>query len=1490
MSHSATIPIPQTAFARAIFTLETVESLSKTAWAIILGRYAGSDMVTLEEHAEDDSDIDPTVHHLDINSSRQLAALVQQVSQISPLCPPRESFESHGTSYSKLHAAGGYIADNASHILLGIKDHSRGVSIWKDDAEIFDSEELNSHSIACTVTVEGKVVREHYHSSRHQETTHLVNLHVETVGSPSSNQKHLRRVAIHFQNVLRTLIAKCNDKSESALKVALSRCFEITPDEIDEIVTWNQAAATPHYGPIHYIIEQQAIQRPDAPAIDAWDGQLSYAQLWQESSKLAQQLVSRGIVLETLVPFCFEKSAWAIVTMLGILKAGGAFVPLDPSWPRSRLEHIVTKSQAHLIVTSPKMASVCRELVEDLLVLDGFNHESELELLPEVEVSSDNLAYVLFTSGTTGQPKGALIEHENLSTSTIGIGGFAHMGPDTRIFQFTSYGFDAIFIETMSVLVHGGCICVPADSERLDDPIHGIQRMNVNTIFFTPSFLSTMRPEALVETTKVHTVITGGENLPVHMMETWRRDFQFVNAYGPTECCIATVMSNVSKSIPAQGKIGRAISGKTWIVDYENDHVLAPVGAVGELLLQGPAVGRGYLDGAKKTAEAWTDASCFSWGHLSNTAGSERIYRTGDLVRYNAQGEIFYIGRKDTQVKLHGQRIELGEIEYHLRQHICSPLQVIAEMITRDGPEEGSRVIAALLWTTDDPILDLSDLQTNKGQVLSHLGQFVAELDQKLSKALPRYMVPSVYIPVPHVPLTSSGKLDRRTLRTFAESSHAQPFKMSIQSQSTSLNLTEIELELSHLWSKFLNLPSDTYLGPEHNFFHLGGNSITAIKMVAAARQANLSLRVQDIFKAPTLSKMASLTTRLDQTSNSASFSQPLEPFSLIDSDHDRLIMEAAKQCNVDAHMIEDILPCTPAQEFYMDSTTYFTDARERSPIGLADHFIYHIRPDVDPWNLRAAWDKVSLEHAILRTRLILNPADENMYQVLVHENEAEPVTWRHIFDTDLDEYLAYDMQDHFGFGQRLVRLALVHSTTCRFNDEGEHIGFDKVAHLVLSIQHAICDAWMMRLLFEEVERVYESIYDIRLGYPLPPGQNLPDGMKYRASATRKSTTPWVKFGNLIKYMRDVPTYPATQTLEGGGDQAAAKFWKEHLAGAIVKPFPRPPPAASGSSMPSASQHELNTIFTKTIHLSQSSPVNGSVGSSAQNGITISTAIYGALGLLIGIYTSAPDVILHLTRSGRDIALPGVENIIAPTMTRHPLRIYVGDKEDDTRTVGDFFHTIQNDLSNMVEYQFTAWSEIQRLLGTDPTDVNGLLGCRSSYLVNLVPLEDEHNHTANGKGQDKRSRKEPIHSLISEGTFTPMPAGFYTSFVVSADGRTITATVRYDNRVFRAGGVEKLLGGFEALLGRVLGVSASPALNGAGSGDAGGDDLGKSRVDGGGEMTAPEVGESLPSKVEEGENKQGLGERLVDVKMWISGKSGPMGPGLLLPSEDELYC
>ncbi|KAK4210205.1 hypothetical protein QBC37DRAFT_448649 [Rhypophila decipiens] len=1432
MSHSATIPIPQTAFARAIFTRETVESLSKTAWAIILGRYAGSDTVTLEEHAEHDSDIDPIIHHLDVNSSRQLAALVQQVSQIS------------GSSYSKLHAAGGSIADNASHILLGIKDHSRGVSIWKDDADIFDSEDLDSHVIACTVTVEGKVLREHHHTSRHQETTHLVNVHVETVGSPSSNQKHLRRVAIHFQNVLRTLIAKSNDKSESALKVPLSRCFEITPDEIDEIATWNQAAATPHYGPIHYIIEQQAIQRPDAPAIDAWDGQLSYAQLWQESSKLAQQLVSRGIVLETLVPFCFEKSAWAIVTMLGILKAGGAFVPLDPSWPRSRLEHIVTKSQANLIVTSPKMASVCRGLVEDLLVLDGFNQESELEVVPEVEVSSDNLAYVLFTSGTTGQPKGALIEHENLSTSTIGIGGFAHMGPETRIFQFTSYGFDAIFIETMAVLVHGGCICVPADSERLDDPIHGIQRMDVNTIFFTPSFLSTMRPEALIETTKVHTVITGGENLPVHMMETWKRDFHFVNAYGPTECCIATVMSNVTKSTPAQGRIGRAISGKTWIVDHENDDVLAPTGAVGELLLQGPAVGRGYLDDAKKTAEAWTDTSCFSWGHLSNTTGSERIYRTGDLVRYNAQGEIFYIGRKDTQVKLHGQRIELGEIEYHLRQHLSSPLQVIAEMITRDGPEEGSKVIAALLWTTDDPIRDLSDLQTNQGQVnsLSHLGQFVAELDQKLSKTLPRYMVPSVYIPVPHVPLTSSGKLDRRALRTFAESSHAQSFKMSAQSQSTSSYLSEMELELSHLWSKFLSLPSDRSLSPEDSFFHLGGNSIIAIKMVAAGRQANLSLRVQDIFKAPTLSKMASLTTRLDHTSNSASFSQPLEPFSLIDADHDSLIMEAAKQCNVDAHIIEDILPCTPAQQFYMDSTTYFTYARERSPIGLADHFVYHIRPDVDPWNLRAAWDQVSLEHAILRTRLILNPADGKMYQVLVHENEAEPVTWRHVFNTDLDEYLAYDKRNHFGFGQRLVRLALIHSTTCRFNDEGEHIGFDKVAHLVLSIQHAICDAWMMRLLFEEVER----------------------------------------------YMRDAPTYRGTQILQGGADQPAAKFWKEHLAGAVVKPFPRPPSttAETGSSVPPASQHELNTIFTKTIHLSQSSPANGSAGSSsAQNGITISTAIYGALGLLMGIYTSAPDVILHLTRSGRDIALPGVENIIAPTMTRHPLRIRVGDtdkQDDDNRTVGDFFHAIQNDLSTMVEYQFTGWSEIQRLLGTDAEeDVNGLLGCRSSYLVNLVPLDDEeaeHDHTgyrSNGRGEGQKLRKQSIHALISEGTFMPMPAGFYTSFGVSADGRTIIATVRYDNRVFRVGGVEKLLGGFEAVLGALLGVAPLPASNVVGSGD----DLGG--VKGRGEVTAA---------VEEGENRQGLGERLVDVKMWISGKSGPMGPRLVLPSEKELYC
>ncbi|KAL7771437.1 hypothetical protein CFE70_001380 [Pyrenophora teres f. teres 0-1] len=437
---------------------------------------------------------------------------------------------------------------------------------------------------------------------------------------------------------------------------------------------------------IHDLFAEQVLAQPNAPAICAWDGKMSYSVLDNLSTTLAGYLVKIGVKPEDVVPLCFEKSMWTVVAMLAVLKAGGAFAPLDPDHPASRHKEILRQTSARVVLVSAQHSARWASSSCHVVTLSEASiSQLTADDLPNFSATPGNAAYILFTSGSTGIPKGVVLEHRAVSTSCLGHGRAFGITDQSRVLQFTSYTFDFCMAEIITTLLYGGCICVPSDRDRRSDLAKAINAMGANWALLTPSVAQLLNPSD-VPTLKI--LVIGGEQVTSTDWNRWPTSVQLINGYGPTECCIVCAGYTTTQAFTT-GTIGRAIASVSWVVDPENHHKLAPLGSVGELLVEGPILARGYLNDAEKTAAAFIEDPAWLMDGCQGYAGRHgRLYKTGDLVQYNDDGNLICLGRKDSQVKLRGQRIELGEIEHHLRECLPEATQMAVEVIL---PSEESK-------------------------------------------------------------------------------------------------------------------------------------------------------------------------------------------------------------------------------------------------------------------------------------------------------------------------------------------------------------------------------------------------------------------------------------------------------------------------------------------------------------------------------------------------------------------------------------------------------------------------------------------------------------------------------------------------------------------------------------------------------------------------------------------------------------------------------
>jgi amino acid adenylation domain-containing protein len=586
------------------------------------------------------------------------------------------------------------------------------------------------------------------------------------------------------------------------------------------------------------MFEAQVSNAPDRPAVFFEKQFLTFAQLNSQANQLAHYLESLGVKPGTLVGICTERSLEMVVGLVGILKAGAAYVPMDPFYPKERLALVLSDTRMRVLLSQHRVATQLPEHETTVLCLDS--QRTSISQMsdgnPIIKLSSDHPAYVIYTSASTGRPKGVEITHGALVNFVKTASGSFALSPEDRVLQFASISFDAAVEEIFPCLIRGATLVLRTDS-MLDSVSLFLQKCRdwQITVLDLPTaywhqLIETVYSQELSLPETVRLVIIGGERAIPERVREWQasaeRRIRLVNTYGPTEATVTCTIAELTEfervtACSDEIPIGRPISNvQTYVLDKHLNPT--PIGVCGELHIGGAGLARGYINRPEVTAEK------FLPNPFSDEPGA-RLYRTGDLARYLADGNLEFVGRIDNQVKIRGFRIEPGEIESMLLQH--SSVRDAVVLAREVGP--GDKRLVAYVITKDAPD--------------------VGVLRNFLREKLPDYMVPSVWVLMDSLPLTPTGKVDRKALPA--------PDMSRLELQSVFVAPRSLlEEKVAAIWAEVLKLKK---IGIDDNFFDLGGHSLLGVQVGARLQQAlQVDITLRDLFENPTV---ASLATRIEQ-------------------------------------------------------------------------------------------------------------------------------------------------------------------------------------------------------------------------------------------------------------------------------------------------------------------------------------------------------------------------------------------------------------------------------------------------------------------------------------------------------------------------------------------------------------------------------------------------------------------------------------------------
>jgi amino acid adenylation domain-containing protein len=703
---------------------------------------------------------------------------------------------------------------------------------------------------------------------------------------------------------------------------------------------------------VHHTIQQRCLEQPSAQAVCAWDGDFTFNELNQLSSNLAEELVDHGVGVESPIALYLEKSRWTPVAILGVLKAGATFVLLDASHPSARLQTICEDSQSSLVLASSSLLSKATDLSSCVIEIGDrlLTYRTLTVRSQTVEVSSNNAAYIVFTSGSTGKPKGIVVDHSSLSTSLQSLLSRCDITSTTRLLQFASHAFDIAVLDLLLALIAGGCVCIPSDAERTSDITCAMNRMRVTCAVTTPTVA---RMFDLDELPHFKALCLGGESVSTADLMMWHNKVRTISLYGPAECTLACTAGEPMTMASNPRNIGFGSGCVPWIVDRSDYRRLVPDGVVGELLLEGPIVARGYLNNPPQTSVSFVKPP--SWLAALRAGGPPpRLYKTGDMVRYAEDGSLIFVGRTDDQVKIRGQRLELGEVEVQVSSAFSED-HVLVELVNRSG----FPVLVAFVLQSH-----LEEAPRGSYGSLLHppskaFYDSIRSGISHLKMTMPSYMIPSAFLPLATLPKGSTGKTDRRRLREHAASlSEVELEAYIIAGMSRRAPSTPLETRLQELVARSLNKPTAN-IPLDEDVFQIGMDSMKAMQLVAAGRRDGVRFSVQMLFQYPRLSDLAAALkqkTDIDRT--------PVKPSPLLE-----FADEICAEWCLDPSEVVNIAPATYYQ-------------RDMIKIHHLAHISIHFSRPIDQARLQSAFVATIERHPVLRT--IFVPFQQTFVQVVL--------------------------------------------------------------------------------------------------------------------------------------------------------------------------------------------------------------------------------------------------------------------------------------------------------------------------------------------------------------------------------------------------------------------------------------------------------------------------------------------------------------------------
>ncbi len=691
-------------------------------------------------------------------------------------------------------------------------------------------------------------------------------------------EETIKRMMVHFENLLKSIVY------DSGLPI--NDLPMLTEKEEVQILKAFNATTVPYPADqtVVDLFEAQVEKAPDAIASVFQSTSLSYKELNERSNQLAHYLKEQGVQSDTLVGICLERSQDMIVGILGVLKSGGAYVPIDPNYPQARIDYILEDTGIELLISSGNISEIfsSKDKTKVVSLTNNWEDISKRSSTNINNSSPNNLAYVIYTSGSTGKPKGVAVTHGNLASTLQGELKLLGSEQALRSCLLTNYVFDVSLLELFIPLITGERIVIPNTNTSKDIPslLHLLVTEKVTVLQGTPSFFSiflTGLTPTISNDLSLELLCIGGESLTASLVaeiQSFLPDVQINNHYGPTEITVDAIVATDIKEF-TNNNIGSPMPNvEAYIVDAFDNPV--PLGVFGELYIGGKGVTKGYINRETLTTEKF----------IPNPFKEEGIlYKTGDLARWLPNGTIEYKGRKDNQVKIRGYRIELGEVEKSIL--LLESVNQCCVLVKEDP--RGNSLVAYVVVE----------------------GEFDKEqLQAQLKETLPEYMIPMLWVELEEMPLTSNGKIDKKSLPEIDESLLLRRKYVAPRNK--------VEEELVAVWQELLNLDK---IGIYDNFFELGGHSLLVVQLISRIQKLDLHIEIKDVFIDATISGISQRVTSLEEmykvpengiTSTTERIVPSMVP--LLDFNQEDLDL-LVSQVEGGVSNIEDMYPLSPLQE-----------------------------------------------------------------------------------------------------------------------------------------------------------------------------------------------------------------------------------------------------------------------------------------------------------------------------------------------------------------------------------------------------------------------------------------------------------------------------------------------------------------------------------------------------------------------------------------------